>query len=53
MFLEAKPVMSIFINFLNHHPKIKQWLWFILLWIGGFLAVAMITYPIKFLVGFL
>ncbi len=34
---------------LAQHPKIKQWLWFIILWIFGLVTVVVLTYPIKLL----
>jgi hypothetical protein len=34
---------------LNQRPKIKQWLWFIVLWFGGLSTVTILTYPIKML----
>lgn len=37
---------------LNELPKLKQWLWFIALWIGGLSAVMAFTYPIKLLIKF-
>jgi hypothetical protein len=36
-------------TWLTAHPKIKQWLWFIALWIMGLLTVIIFTYPIKLL----
>jgi len=37
------------IFWLNKHPSVKQWLWFVGLWCFGLLSVFLITYPIKFL----
>lgn len=33
------------------HPKVKQWLWFITLWLGGLLCVSALTYPLKALIN--
>lgn len=38
-------------NWLDNHPKAKQWTWFITLWLGGLLAVTAIAYPIKWLMA--
>lgn len=38
------------VEWLNHHPKIKQWIWFIILWSGGLLAAVSVAYPIKLLI---
>lgn len=40
-------------HLLEKHPKTKQWLWFVILWLFGFLAVTALTYPIKILIRFL
>ena len=37
-------------DYLQDHPKVKQWLWFIVLWMGGLCAVVIGTYPIKMLI---
>lgn len=37
-------------SWLNEHPKAKQWVWFIVLWIGGLVTVLSLTYPIKLLI---
>ena len=37
-------------SWLDGHPKAKQWLWFIVLWMGGLLTVLTVTYPIKLLI---
>jgi hypothetical protein len=46
--------MSKHINYLkiwlNAHPKTKQWLWFIGLWLFGLLSVSALSYPIKILI---
>ena len=36
-------------QWLNARPKMKQWLWFIALWLGGLLTVSALAYPIKWL----
>ncbi len=38
-------------QWLMQHPKIRQWLWFIVLWISGLLTVIALTYPIKILMN--
>ncbi len=45
-------IKKLVISWLKRHPQIKQLLWFILLWIGGLLAVLLLTYPIKLIVNF-
>lgn len=49
--------MNICINFLkkqlNDYPKIKQWGWFLILWIAGVMVAMSIAYPIKWLMKFL
>ncbi len=42
--------MSTLTEWIGARPKLKQWLWFIALWCGGFLAVTAIAYPIKLLI---
>lgn len=46
--------MNICINnihtWLNRHPKAKQWLWFVILWVGGLTTVLVIAYPIKWVI---
>lgn len=37
-------------TWLSCHSKAKEWLWFAALWLGGLLAVAGATYPIKLLI---
>lgn len=37
-------------QYLNQHPKIKQWIWFVALWLGGLLTVTAIAYPIKYII---
>jgi hypothetical protein len=32
---------------LNRHPKLQQWLWFIGLWFAGLFTVMALAYPIK------
>jgi hypothetical protein len=36
----------------EHHPKARQWSWFILLWCFGLLTVYLLSLPFKFLVNF-
>ncbi len=36
--------------FSKQKPKTQQWIWFVLLWIGGLLTVTILTYPIRFLI---
>jgi uncharacterized membrane protein len=33
--------------FLSKHPKLKQWLWFAILWFGGLFAVYSMSMVIK------
>lgn len=33
----------------EHHPKTKQWAWFVALWCAGLATVVTFTYPIKLL----
>lgn len=42
--------MNRFTKTLETHPKLRQWLWFIGLWCGGFLAMAALAAPIKLLI---
>jgi len=43
--------MNTLINkWLDAHPKAKQWLWFLALWLGGLVAVYVLTYPLKLLI---
>lgn len=46
--------MSICINkmqaWLDKHAKIKQWAWFVLLWLGGLVGVMCFAYPIKWII---
>lgn len=37
-------------KYLNRHPRLKQWAWFIALWFAGLLTVAIATYPLKLLI---
>ncbi len=37
-------------NWLNKHPKTKQWAWFIALWCVGLLTVMAAAYPIKWII---
>lgn len=38
-------------NWLENHPKLKQWAWFVGLWCGGIITVATLTYPLKMLMN--
>ncbi len=38
---------------MNMGTKLKQWLWFIALWIAGLLAVLILAYPIKLLIAYM
>ncbi len=40
-------------SWLEGHPKTKQWLWFMCLWVGGLVTVVSLTYPIKLVVHYL
>jgi hypothetical protein len=58
MFLEERLVMNVFINkkidlWLDRYPKLKQWLWFIVLWNLGLFTTITLTYPIKMLIHFI
>lgn len=37
-------------TYINQHPKLKQWLWFIGLWCAGLATATVLTYPIKLLI---
>jgi len=57
MFFVGNQVMNTHINkliisWLKRHPQTKQWLWFVVLWIGSLLAVSILTYQAKFIVNF-
>lgn len=39
-----------FSRWLNQHPKLSQWLWFVIFWFGGLLMALALAYPIKLLV---
>lgn len=43
--------MSTKMEWLDRHPKAKQWLWFIGLWFAGLISVATLTYPLKMLMN--
>lgn len=34
----------------DHRPKLKQWAWFLGLWMFGLLTVVIGTYPIKLII---
>lgn len=54
MSLEARVRMKHSIKawslWLENHPHVQQWGWFVLLWCVGLMSVMLIAYPIKFLV---
>lgn len=37
-------------NYLKIHPKAKQWLWFIFLWISGLATIATVAYLLKIII---
>ena len=37
-------------EWLEQHPKAKQWAWFIVLWCGGLGTVLAASYPIKWFI---
>ena len=39
--------------FLKDRPRLRQWLWFIFLWVSGVVVAMSLAYPIKFLVKML
>ncbi|MDR2831350.1 MAG: hypothetical protein LBV62_00285 [Rickettsiales bacterium] len=45
-------IKELVILWLKRYPQIKQSFWFIVLWVGGLLAVSILTYPIKLIVNF-
>jgi hypothetical protein len=43
--------MSIFTReWLDQHKAVKQWLWFVGLWLSGLISVVILTYPLKLLI---
>lgn len=36
--------------FLQKSPKLKAWVWFVLLWLGGLATVIVLSYPLKLLI---
>jgi hypothetical protein len=54
MYFVEKAVMKKCIEststWLNAHPKLKQWIWFALLWIGGLTSFWVLAYPFKLLI---
>lgn len=34
---------------LDKHPKLKQWFWFVFLWLSGMSTFAILAYSIKFM----
>lgn len=55
MFSEGKAIMKLFISlmsrsfktWLKRYPKVRRWMWFMMLWWGGLGAVLVATYPFK------
>jgi hypothetical protein len=45
-------INKLVVSWLKRHPQVKQWLWFVALWVSGLLAVSILTYPIKLIVNF-
>lgn len=45
-------INKLVVSWLKRHPQVKQWLWFFVLWVGGLLAVLILTYQAKFIVNF-
>ena len=37
-------------DWLDKHPKLKEWVWFVVLWLGGLAAVLAFAYPIKWII---
>lgn len=57
MFFVGNQIMNTHIkelvaSWLKRHSQIKQLLWFVILWVGGLLAVSILTYPIKLIINF-
>ncbi|HQW57789.1 MAG TPA: hypothetical protein PK583_02405 [Gammaproteobacteria bacterium] len=38
-------------TWLAAHPRARQWLWLITLWLVGLLLVSVLTYPLKLLIN--
>lgn len=36
---------------INHHPRLKQWLWFVGLWCGGLLSVLLLASFLKMIIN--
>jgi uncharacterized membrane protein len=36
-------------DWLEQHPKLRPWAWFAMLWLGGLLSVATVSYAIRWL----
>lgn len=53
MYLGVKQAMKKCISkiqsWFNKNPRIKEYLWFIILWFFGLISVIIFTYPIKYL----
>lgn len=39
-----------FYNWVDAHPRLKQWLWFVVLWCAGLASVLVMAYPIKWVI---
>lgn len=54
MYSEVKLVMKQCIKKItyeiNKYPKLKQYLWFVGLWLFGLVTVSILTYPLKLLI---
>jgi hypothetical protein len=37
-------------TYLSAHPKQRQWLWFVALWLFGLGCVTVLTYPLKLII---
>lgn len=53
MFLEGRVMIKQCIDKICRKLSVgqKQWLWFIVLWLGGFFSVLTLSYAIKFMMG--
>ena len=39
-----------FEHWLDAHPKVKEWAWFVALWCAGLATAMALSYPIKWLI---
>lgn len=52
MYLEGKVVKKKCINWFNNKSeKFKQWTWFVILWVSGFLSLFIITIFLRLLIN--